>query len=272
MKKTAYFLGLFLFFSVSGFSQVKVHLGATTTGQMTFVLDEGIKSDPRYVQTNDVKFAPIGLSFGADLTDNFGLQLESIYSIQGAYYQVVDIYEQVQGYRDFEANYLHLPLLMKFMSGSADRARFNFMIGPQLSFLTKGSEKIKYDASQYYIPEGVTPPEGAEPVDGQDYYNLPATEGEIVLFTTQEEVVREFKEAEFQIAASFGFDIDITRNLFLSAQVRMNYAISDFRNEDFIQYMQEQKYDELYGRRSSLLVGMQLGVNYVFGGTRFFTR
>ncbi|MCX2742945.1 outer membrane beta-barrel protein [Mangrovivirga sp. M17] len=272
MKTKSFFLGLFLLFSISAFAQVKVHVGATTTGQMNFVLDKGLKSDPRYVQTNDIKFAPIGLAFGVDLTDNFGLQLESIYSIQGAYYQVVDIYETVQGYRDFEANYIHLPVLLKFMSASVDRTRFNFMIGPQLSFLTSGSERIKYDASQYYIPEGVTPPEGAEPVPGEDYYNVPATDGEIVLFTTEEEIVREFKEAEFQIAASMGFDIDIARNLSISTQLRMNYAISDFRNEDFIQHMQEQKYDELYERRSSLLVGVQIGVNYVFGGTRFFTR
>ena len=38
---------------------VQVHVGATTSGQATFVLDEGLAKDPRYNSTYTYTFAPI---------------------------------------------------------------------------------------------------------------------------------------------------------------------------------------------------------------------
>jgi hypothetical protein len=82
----------------------------------------------------------------------------------------------------------------------------------------------------------------------------------------------QFKKALFGITAALGLNVDITNSIYLSGQIRGNYLITDMRNEDFIQQVQNGKSNDLFGRRANLLVGAQLGLHYMFGGTRSNTR
>ena len=79
-----------------------------------------------------------------------------------------------------------------------------------------------------------------------------------------------FKNAEFQIAAAFGLDIDITRQMFISVQARGNYSLTDMRNGDVINQLKEGNSSDVFGKRANLIVGVQGGLHFVFGTTRSF--
>ena len=245
----------------------QIHLGMTTAVNATFVLDKGLSEDPRYNSKYTYNMAPVGFSFGVDFGRTFGLSLESILSKQGQVFEIIDAANQIKGQREVDLNYVHLPLLMRFMSGGNGAVRSNFNIGPQLSILTDAVESIQYQAGTFEMPDSpdFQPPPGA--VDnGDGTYDAPELSPTDLL--TKE--ADQFKNTEFQIAAAFGIDIDLSKHLYLSTQVRANYSLTDMRNGDVIEAIKNGEGGDLFGNRANLLVGLQLGIHYTFGITRSF--
>ena len=263
-------VGLFITqFDVS-FAQISVHVGATTAYNATFVLDKGLSEDPRYSSTITYNWAPIGFNFGVDFSRTFGLSLESILSHQGQIYEIVDVAEKVVGQRTIDVSYVNLPLLMRFMSGGNGTTRANFNLGPQLSLLTEASEMMQYAASTQTFPPGAELPPGAtnidEHPDGSVTADVPAQSPQEIM----SKEMNSFKNAEFQIAAAFGLDIDLAKHLYLSTQIRANYSLTDMRNGDVIDAIKEGNTSDIFGQRANLAVGVQMGIHYVFGSTRSF--
>lgn len=253
-------------FAKQGSAQ-QIHLGLTTAVNATFVLDKGLSEDPRYSSTYTYQMAPIGFNFGVDFGRTFGLSLESILSKQGQIYEIIDAAEQIKGERKIDLTYVHLPLLMRFMSGGNGGARANFNIGPQLSILTQAVESMQYQAGTFRMPEdpNFQLPEGATD-NGDGTYTTPEM-SPTELLTKQ---ANQFRNTEFQIAAAFGLDIDLSRHMFLSTQIRANYSLTDMRNGDVIEAIKNGEGNDLFGKRANLLVGLQLGLHYTFGVTRSF--
>lgn len=269
MKTMRFFTAMLLsLVAFKGMSQ-RVNIGLTTAFNATFVLDKGLSEDPRYSSKYTYNMAPVGFSFGFDLGKKFGLSLESIMSKQGQIYEIIDAAEQIKGQRKIDLNYVHLPLLFKFMSGGDGAVRSNFNFGPQLSLLTKAVETMQYDAGTYKIPDdpNFQLPEGAVN-NGDGTYSTASLSPTAVL----SKQANQFKNAEFQIAAAFGLDIDLSSHLFLSTQVRANYSITDMRNGDVIEAIKNGEGSEIFGHRANLLVGVQLGLHYSFGITRSFKK
>lgn len=251
---------------------VQVHLGATTAGNATFVLDKGLSEDPRYNATYTYNFAPIGFSFGVDLGRKFGLSLEGIKSKQGQIYEMIDMAEKVRGERRIDLSYIHLPLLFKFMSGGNSGARGNFNFGPQLSLLTDAREYVEAQAGVYKMPEGMdfesVQQEFPNAVNnGDGTYQIPTDVPSRDILSKK---ANDFKNSEFSIAAAFGLDIDLSKHLFLTTQVRANYSLTDIRNGDVIERIKNGDGGSLFGERANLVVGVQLGLHYMFGKTRSF--
>jgi hypothetical protein len=239
------------------------------------VLDKGLQEDPRYNATMTYNWSPIGFSFGADFGSTFGLSIEGIKSIQGQVYELIDVAEKVAGARRIELSYINMPLLARFMSSSNSGTRANFSVGPQLSFLTEGTEYVESQSGEFEVPEGVdfasiqtefptatqTPEQAAAGT-----YSLPDNTYESIY--TKE--ANDFKNTEFQIAAAFGIDIDLSRHLFLTTQIRANYSLTDMRNSDVIEMIKNGDAADIFGQRANLVVGVQLGLHYMFGSTRSF--
>jgi hypothetical protein len=249
---------------------VQVHLGATTAVNATFVLDKGLSEDPRYNSTYTYQFAPIGFNFGIDLGRKFGISLEGIKSKQGQIYEMVDTFEKVKGQRKIDLSYLQLPMLFRFMSGGNGGARANFNIGPQLSLLTDARESIEASAGTFEIPDGVDFasiqtefPTAVENADGT--YTLPAEVPSRDILTKK---ANDFNNTEFSIAGAFGLDIDLSKHIFLTTQIRATYSLTDMRNGDVIEKIKRGDSGDIFGQRANLLVGFQLGVHYMFGTTR----
>ncbi|MDN5210650.1 porin family protein [Fulvivirgaceae bacterium BMA12] len=247
----------------------QVHIGATTGVNSTFVLDKGLSEDPRFNSKMTYNFAPIGFSFGVDISNGFGLQMESILAKQGQIFEIIDIAKTVVGERKIDLNYIQLPLLFKFMSAKATKARTNFSLGPQLSILRNGVETIQYDASTQDITDVSQLPVGAtpNPSGGYDVPALPTTE---LLSSSANEEIKKFNNTELQIAATFGVDIDISKHLYLSTLIRANYSFTDMRNGDLVDLIKNNNLDGLIDRRANLAIGAQIGLNFMFNGVRSF--
>ncbi len=266
------------------FSQI--HFGATTAVNSTFVLDKGLSEDPRYNSDFTYEFAPVGFVFGVDIGKKFGLQLESILAKQGQVFEVVDAAKNAVGERKIDLSVLQMPLFMKFMSGKSSGARTNFSLGPQLSLIRKGVETLQYGASDLTFPEGTLieqQPDGTYNItdatgvnitgavlNADGTYSVPELPSTELLSSEAQNAINRFKEAEFQIAASFGVDIDLGKHLYLSSIIRANYSLTDMRNGDFVDSLKDGGVGSIFERRANLAVGIQLGLNYVIGGTRTF--
>jgi hypothetical protein len=138
---------LLLLISASAYAQTRIHLGMNTGFNSTHVLDKGLNQDPRYISTTNFKWAPVGISFGVDFGNFFGLQVESIKAAQGQIYQMIETAQNVErmiAERNIDLDYIQLPFLLKMMGGGNKAARFNFQLGPQLSILNSGAETIKF--------------------------------------------------------------------------------------------------------------------------------
>src|SRR5687768_7786756 len=246
---------------------VQIHLGATTAVNATYVLDKGLSEDPRYNSTATYQWAPVGFNFGVDFGRKFGLSLEGIKSKQGQIYEMIDAYEKVKGQRKISLDYLQLPMLMRFMSGGNGGARANFNLGPQLSFLTDARESIQASAGTFQIPEGVDfesiQTEFPSAVDnGDGTYEIPGDLPSKDIFTKK---MNDFNNTEFSIAGAFGLDIDLSKHLFLTTQIRATYSLTDMRNGDVIEKIKNGDSADIFGQRANLLVGVQLGLHYMFG-------
>lgn len=253
-------------------SHAQIHFGATTAFSATAVLDEGLNSDPRYDAQITYNPSPIGFSFGVNLGRKFGLSMEMIQAKQGQIYNIIDVAKQVQGERNIDLTYLQLPLMMNFLGGGSGGVRGNFNFGPQIDILTKAIETVQSQSGTFEIPDDATFTDiqdqyagtGVTLTDNMDgtYTQgaLPSTE----VFTKQ---ANDFANTMFSLAAAFGLDIDLSKNLYLTTQVRATYSLTGMRNADVLQQITTNP-ASLLGEGATVQVGVQLGLHYMIGGTR----
>ncbi len=292
MKKQLPILA-FLMCSVSlGFAQIRLHVGANTAVNTSFVLDKGLAEDPRYNSQMTYTMSPIGFSFGADFKSGFSLQLESILAKYGQVYEIVNIAQQAVGERRIDLTYINLPLLLRYVGNPDAKARMTFMLGPQLSLLTAGREIVNFAAGTYQFPQDIIyqkpdfpnasfaqTPAGVEinltqlqqqglavqNPDGSWNVDLQGSPTVIIAEKGAIDPLRRFRNTDLQIAAGVGLDFRINPKLFGSAQIRANYGIVDMRGQDLIDRLQAGTAKDIFGQRANLQVGIQLGLNYVFG-------
>ncbi|MDH5603554.1 MAG: PorT family protein [Cyclobacteriaceae bacterium] len=281
MKKALVALTLVAFISGTAKSQINVHVGLNTTVNTLLLLDKGINSDPSYITVNNINFAPIGFSFGIDFSNKFGLQLETIRAIYDMAYKIKQQQEEIGELR-FHMEYIQIPMLLRFMNGGTGQARMNFMLGPQISLITAGTETIAlYQAAadqQMAIPDVTEATLSEFPAgtidNGDGTYtmptNMPASEIELLssIATNQLET---FRNQELHIVGGFGLDVDVSPKLYLSLFVKGDYGITDMRNGELIDALANNANLKYFTeRRASLALGVQIGVHYMFNGTRFF--
>lgn len=266
MKKI-FLLSLLLMLIAGSKTWAQIHIGATTTVNVNAVLDKGLSEDPRYSSEYTINTAPIGFQFGWAISPKFGLQLESILANQDQVYEIINTAEEVVGQRKLDMSYLQMPLMMKFMGGSSKGARGNFSIGPQLNVLLDAVESAQHEGGTFQIPDDpdFELPDGATD-NGDGTYTTPALPS-TDLYT---KAAGDFANTQFSIAGAFGLDIDLSKNLMLTTQVRFTYSLTDMRNKDVYNSVVNNNFSDVISSSANVAIGVQLGVHYVFGGTRSF--
>ncbi len=253
-----------------------LHVGLTTGINSTIILDNGLSEDPRYNSTITMASSPIGVNVGFDLTPSFGLTLESILSNQEMIYEIVDIADQIKGGQEIDLQYIHLPLMLRFLNNSDAKARFNFSVGPQMSLLTAAVESYYVEAGDYKIPSDASfadisatyPSATQSPEQAQNgEYSIPSDISATELLNREAD---DFKQMEFQIAGAMGINIDLGPHLVLSTLLRANYRITEMTNEDAFDLILENNAQQLFAQKAQLNLGLQIGIHYSFSVTRAF--
>ncbi|MEN8249988.1 MAG: outer membrane beta-barrel protein [Bacteroidota bacterium] len=279
MKKVALLLITFILIVQSqSQAQIRFNVGVSTAMNSTFVLDKGLKTDPTYIANTTFNMAPIGFSFGMDITKKFGLSLDAIKAAQGQYYEIVDAYNTIQGAREFDMSYLQFPLLLKFMGGGDGRARMNFQLGPQLSLLQEGQEILKYVQGDYNFPtdpqdlEDFVLPEEINAIDnGDGTYTIPQDYEQLISGSEEyTDALYQFAEKELALSGAFGLTLDVHRNMYMVMNVKATYSLTDMRGKDLIDLVNSGQVQDLASERANLAVGAQISLHWIFGGTRFF--
>ncbi len=248
-----------------------LHVGATTAVNATFVLDKGLADDPRYNSTFTVKAAPIGIAVGMDFKNGVALQLEGILAKQGQVFDLINAANQIAGKREIDLTYIQVPLMFRYIGNREKKTRFNFMLGPQFSFLTAGREIVTAAAGTYNIPEGQAPAfissvygQGAISNTNNTYTTFTAANEYVVSSYNNTDIEKRYSNFDLQLSGGFGLDITVAKNIYISTLVRASYGILDARGSDLISSVKGGTSKELFGRRSNLLVGVQLGAHYTF--------
>ncbi len=124
MKKL-FFIAILTFSSVLVFSQTHVRLGLKGGLNVSNIMGDNFDYNPR------VSFHTGGVAH-IHLTDRWALQPELVFSGQGAKYS--------NSGNDYitKLDYLNVPFLVQFMTGSG----FRVETGPQLGFLIKARSKV----------------------------------------------------------------------------------------------------------------------------------
>ncbi len=274
MKK--FFSLAVLFFAALAVMGQGLHVGLTTGINSTIILDNGLSEDPRYNSTITMASSPIGVNIGYDLTPSFGLTLESILSNQEMIYEIVDIADQIKGGQEIDLQYIHLPLMLRFLNNSDAKARFNFSVGPQMSLLTAAVESYYVEAGDYKIPSDASfadisatyPSATQSPEQAQNgEYSIPSDISATELLNREAD---DFKQMEFQIAGAMGINIDLGPHLVLSTLLRANYRITEMTNEDAFDLILENNAQQLFAQKAQLNLGLQIGIHYSFSVTRAF--
>lgn len=286
--------GLLMTFGVS-YSQVKVNVGVSTAINSTFVLDKGFNADPSYTRVQSFEMAPFGFTFGTHFSNKVALSLEGILTNYSQIYEIKEKVQQAQqtandiAEMNFDMQYLHLPMLLKFMGGGDNAARMNFSFGPQLSFLTSGAQTLALDPAAAGatmvipdIPDGATIdqyiPGATDQGDGTfvmpqnvptDPITLLSKDGGVIAGIDDQ--ITAFKNQEFHILGAVGLDLDVSKNFYLSMNVKFDYSFTDMRNGELIEQLESgAALSDIFGNRANLAVGAQITINYMFGGTRSF--
>ncbi|MEJ2004056.1 MAG: outer membrane beta-barrel protein [Cyclobacteriaceae bacterium] len=224
MKRFFIMVAALLIFSAYGYAQ-GLRLGLSTSITSDIVLDNGIKTDPRYEAKYTYEFAPIGVNVSYDLTPGFGLSLEAIMANQEMIYNVIDVLDQVKGQQKLDMRLIKLPVLLRFMSNGNAATRFNMNLGPQFTFVSRAAETLAVQPGEFRIPGGITfeDIQSEYPTATQNSEQAASGTYEIPDDYYRDVLTREsndFRDMDFQLAVALGLDIDLSDHFILTTQLR----------------------------------------------------
>jgi hypothetical protein len=222
--KYIYIIILFVLSGViEGFAQKGFHAGIEGGFNAIFIMNQETygETELHYAATTG---GAGGVVTGYNFDRHFGLQLEGIYGKHGQHYDL-----QTMGgptiIRNVDLYYFHIPLLFKYNGGADYATRFYMMAGPQMSILNK--------ANIYYN-------------NGQTSYNIDAK--------------NKFMSQSWEVVFELGSDFNITKNIYASTGIRLNYGLTDINAPDY--RMPDR--NGIYNASRNVWGGVNIGVHYVF--------
>lgn len=203
------------------------------------------------------KFGYVGnLALGYGISDNFSVNAEFQYSIQGIKYgqdnsQNGDFYlapdtDQVnQSFedpsREITLSYFNIPVLAKFSFGRpANNTKFRLMLGPQFGFLL--------DAQQDYLRNGAQVETFVKDLDGQ-WFDV-----------TSADITDRYENLDVGIVFDMGVDVYATHYFMINVGLRVNYGLMDINAEP---YRLPSRDGDPYTASHNAFGGIYLGLNYL---------
>ena len=240
---------------LSARAQSGLHIGFISGFNSTWVLDQKLFDDPNYDYNRTWNWAPYGVALGYKFNPSSSIDVEFFKNNMGAEFDIIgretpQSNDKTVGKKEIKLEYWSLPILYKYTTGGA--VRFNMHIGPQISFLSKGSEANKmHETADLNVGHGTDLPTAL----GVSALTYPA--GTYALATKED-----FKKTDFGLAFGFGMEADITTNLYFSANIRFYSGFNDIRSDAAI--ATAKGWDYYDDSRNNITGGLQLGLHYRF--------
>ena len=231
-----------------------ISLGIFTGATSTFAWDEGVNRDSRYEIRYDVKFAPIGVSYGVDY-EGFGFVVTpSVISI-GQKYNVINTVGGQEGIRSGKLTYFHIPVAFKAHIIDLSFFKVSFVAGGSVAFLLNAKETVSHNASKLRFPAAVHPILPSEYQVEYDGVVSPAVSNYVMLDRT------DFNTLQVFVAAGFRSDWDINETWRVSIDLRANYGIFDPRSDEYTQRLNSNLtlYD-VPGTRRDIVANLNVGI------------
>ena len=235
MKKIAVFALLFFVGSSFLYAQKGVGFGLNFAYHSIWTLNQSAYGDAELDEVTTFHPA-FGVQGFYNLTDFFGVNVEFNKVMLGQKYE--DVAKSIT--REIKLNYWAVPILAKLAFGG-DKAKFHFMIGPELAFLTKASQTYKLGTANF--------PGSTKDLDGKSFVKA------------AEDVKDRYEKMDVMLAFDLGADIKITDIILLNAGLRANYGFKDINATAY--RIKNVKGD--YTASQNAYFGLQLGVSYFIG-------
>ncbi|MFZ6012026.1 MAG: hypothetical protein ACOYXT_16915 [Bacteroidota bacterium] len=232
--------------------------GVFTGISSTYTWDEGINRDPRYKARYDVKFAPIGLTYGVDYS-GFGFLLSPGIINTGQNYHVINTVGGHEGTRKLNTKYFNLPLALKLHLIDLSFFRVSFTFGGGAAILLKAEEWIKHNDAKFKFPVDVypiLPPDYIVEYDGV----LSPSVGHYTMLD----------KSDFNSLQFFGFiglrsDWHVTDIWKVSFDVRASYSLLESRTSDYMNALaNHQTLYDIDGARRDISAHLTVGVSRYF--------
>lgn len=223
-----YFMKHILYFALSflliGTTQAQVtsissiNVGGTAFTGLSLIAEQNNYGAPEMTFQPTPSYSG-GILANVNWYENLGLQLEINYAFQGQKY--FDIQGQKETEKEINLNYVQIPIMFKYTftdyTISQKAPNLYFVVGPQFGLLQSASLKYTRDGTEVgfteYHAEVINPLNERHPE-----------------YTTDLDLFNNF---ELSLTSGFGAAFEITNELTLTAESRLNWGISDINARDW---------------------------------------
>ncbi len=214
----------------------------------------------------EYKFGPtLGLTFGYNWEDNFGIQVELNYAQMGQDYSDImkdfgptedpnkpDLQTKVLTYRYVDLNYLQVPVLFKYMEGdNKDAIKYQLLGGLQFGYLISAEQLYTADVTN-------TDPDVQVPVKNAPQIGVPDFSGNNGISGTDF-----FQMLDVGLMLDVGADIYVNDKLYFSPAFRGYYGFFDINAKE-TRNLQPAQGENIYQATHNAFVGFSLGINFMF--------
>lgn len=216
-------------------SQKGFYFGVAATGLNTWLTNQNNYGLPEMDYKLTFGFSG-NVNLGFDFSKNFGIKTEIGYAMLGQDYK--DEVNDTTVTRKVNLNYLQVPLLFKYSTGS-DLVRFYLLVGPQFNFLLS--------ADQEYLKNSISTEEEVY----NPFLKKPVKIGE-------ETITDRYNDLDIFARIDFGIDISVIDNLIINAGISMGYGLTDINADDW-------KMDDVdgnYNPAHNIYGGFNVGICY----------
>lgn len=226
------------------------YIGVTTQYQNTWIINDEQYEDVSYRHNFTTKWAPFGVTAGYKFNENHNFQVELIRSKQGESWDFVNKDGDVTGEKTVDLVYWNIPVLFKYTTTGT--LRFNFHVGPQLSILQKGREENTFSRTATYRRDGTD-----MTIDAGTYLLASSEDAD----RNGNPNVGKFNKYDLGVALGAGVEYSINTATYLSANIRYHYNFVNIRESETQRSPVDPDY---YVLRQNMVVGLQLGVHFLF--------
>ncbi|WP_133259612.1 hypothetical protein [Pseudochryseolinea flava] len=220
-----------------------------------YSFDQGINSDPRYRTKYDLKFAPIGVSFGIDFP-RYGLLFSPGIVNTGQNYFIVNNRGGHEGIQKTNLQYLAVPLAAKFYLIDLTFFKVSAVTGVSAALLLNGRQLITHDAGLFRFQDELYPilPNTYTPM--ADGVQAPKVNS----FTMAEKT--DFKNTQLFVLLGIRSDWNASEDWRVSFDMRVNFGLLDPRTNSYQDKIA--RYQTLYslpGSRHEFFAQLTVGVS-----------